>query len=227
MIDRAQHSTGTDALMTDQEQRFCPRCGTALVGSLPYCPGCGQNSTDAPLGALGGSLDAASSSIPPTETPAAAAAPTVNPTSPAPRSDLADRVSPGVAVVVIALVITSILVIFDVVTRPAPSGGDSSLAGGSQVAPSAPIVGLTILSPRDGDTVASKEVTVIGLAPPGLTITRDVSLGLDQHAAVDGTSHWAISVGLDEGQNDLVFRIGDDRSTEQRLRVIYTPPQAP
>jgi hypothetical protein len=86
---------------------------------------------------------------------------------------------------------------------------------------------LTILSPRDGDVVATKEVTVIGLAPPGLTITRDVSFGLDSHANADGTGHWAINVGLNEGQNDVVIRIGDDRSTEQRLRVIYTPPQAP
>lgn len=213
--------------MTDQEQRFCPRCGAALAAGLRFCPACGQDSTDAPVGALGASPDAASSSITPTDAPGAPAAPTVNPTSPAPRRDLADRVSPGIAVVVIALVITSILVIFDVVTRSQPGGGDSSPAGGSQVAPSAPIVGMTILSPRDGDAVASKDVTVIGLAPPGLTITRDVSFGLDSHATADGTGHWAINVGLNEGQNDLVFRIGDDRSTEQRLRVTYTPPQAP
>ena len=129
--------------------------------------------------------------------------------------------------VVIALIITSVLVIFDVVTRPQPAGGSSAQPSESQVAPSAPIVGMTILSPRDGDVVASKDVTVIGLAPPGLTITRDVSFGLDSHATADGTGHWAMNVGLNEGQNDLVFRIGDDRSTEQRLRVIYTPPQAP
>lgn len=141
------------------------------------------------------------------------------------RSRLSDRATPGIAAVLIALIITSVLVIFDVVTRPQPSGG-AAQPGGSQVAPSAAIIGMTILSPRDGDVVASKEVTVIGLAPPGLTITRDVSFGLDSHANADGTGHWAINVGLDEGQNDLVFRIGDDRSSEQRLRVVYTP-QAP
>ena len=137
---------------------------------------------------------------------------------------LADRVSPGIVIVVAALVITSVLVIFDVVTRPSSGGSPQN---GSSAGPSAPIVGMTIVSPHDGDAVASKEVTVIGLAPPGLTITRDVSFGLDQHATVDGTGHWAINVGLNEGRNDLVFRIGDDRSTEQRLRVLYTPPQAP
>jgi hypothetical protein len=98
--------------------------------------------------------------------------------------------------------------------------------GASAANPPALIIGLTIQSPSDGQAVATKDVTVIGLAPPGLTVTRDVSFGLDQHATADGTGHWAIGVGLDEGQNDLVFRIGDDRSTEKRLRVIYKP-QAP
>ena len=138
----------------------------------------------------------------------------------------ANRVTPGVAIIIAALVITSGLVLFDVVTRPQSGGGVSPTRDAFSINPSAPIVGLTILSPRDGDVVATKEVTVIGLAPPGLTITRDISLGLDQHAGVDGTGHWAINVGLNEGQNDLVFRIGDDRSTEKRLRVTYTP-QAP
>ena len=64
---------------------------------------------------------------------------------------------------------------------------------------------------------------MIGLAPPGLTITRDVSFGLDSHATADGTGHWAINVSLNEGDNKLKFRIGDDRSTEQEIRVEYKP----
>jgi len=107
-----------------------------------------------------------------------------------------------------------------------PGTGGLDGASTSPVGPSAPIVGLTIQSPPDGQTIVTKDVTVIGIAPPGLTVTRDVSLGLDQHATADGTGHWAINVGLQEGQNDLVFRIGDDRSTEKRLRVIFTPPAA-
>ncbi len=205
--------------MTDQPTRSCPRCGTALVEGLRFCPGCGLNVADAPIDALGRSLDVPA----PTVTPA----PPNRPQSPPPWSGLADRVSPGIAVILIALVVTSVLVIFDVVSRPQPPPGNSPSVDGSQVAPSAAIVGMTILSPRDGDVVASKEVTVIGLAPPGLTITRDVSFGLDSHASADGTGHWAINVSLNEGRNELVFRIGDDRSTEQRLRVMYTPQQAP
>jgi hypothetical protein len=102
-----------------------------------------------------------------------------------------------------------------------PQPGESALGPGPAL-----IVGLTIQSPTDGQQLATKEVTVIGLAPPGLGITRDVSFGLDQHATADGTGHWAMSVGLNEGENKLKFRIGDDRSTEVTLRVIYTP-QAP
>jgi hypothetical protein len=33
-------------------------------------------------------------------------------------------------------------------------------------------------------------------------------------------------VGLKDGENKLVFRIGDDASTRKELRVTYTP-QAP
>ncbi len=83
---------------------------------------------------------------------------------------------------------------------------------------------MTVQSPRDGEQVFTQEVTVIGLAPPGTRITRDVSLRPDQHATADSTGHWAIAVNLDQGENTLVFRIGDDRSTEQRIRITFTPP---
>jgi hypothetical protein len=151
-----------------------------------------------------------------------------------------ERSSLGTAIVFGALVIAAGLVMFGLLTRPqaggnatsAPPGGSSGPGGqvgpgASAVGPAAPIVGVTIESPSDGQAIATKDVTVIGLAPPGLTVTRDISFGLDQHATADGTGHWAINVGLDEGENNLVFRIGDDRSTEVRIRVIYTPPQAP
>lgn len=113
--------------------------------------------------------------------------------------------------------------------NPAPQAG--SLGAGSfapdqpSATVSAPIVGITIQSPQDGQAVSSRDVTVIGIAPPGMTITRDVSFGFDQHTTVDGTGHWAIGVRLDQGDNTLVFRIGDDRSTEKRLRVtVVSPP---
>jgi hypothetical protein len=57
-----------------------------------------------------------------------------------------------------------------------------------------------------------------------VSITRDVSFGLDEHTTSDGTGHWAMRVGLKEGENKLVFRIGDDQSTRHEIRVTYTPP---
>ena len=68
---------------------------------------------------------------------------------------------------------------------------------------------------------------MIGTAPPGLRITQDISLGFDRHAMADGTGHWAISLELSEGENQLKFRIGDDPSTTQTIRVFYLAPAAP
>jgi hypothetical protein len=201
--------------MNDQEPPHCPRCGTTLVAGRPFCPKCGlknnpdgQGSTSAP-----GDPDAR---------PVGAAIAT------APRP--LDRALAGNPKLWSALIVVAALVLFDLLTRalgggaPVAAPGGGAAPGSSAAAPSALIVGLTIMSPQDGQAVATKDVTVIGVAPPGLTITRDISLGLDQHATTDGTGHWAINVSLDNGENKLVFRIGDDHSTEHSIRVIYTPP---
>ncbi len=130
-----------------------------------------------------------------------------------------------IAVVVIGGLIVSGMARFELGGSPRASA--AQLTPIATLVPGAPILGLTILSPTDGQTVVTKEVTVIGTAPPGLTITQDISFGLDQHATVDGTGHWAIKLELNEGDNKLTFRIGDDGSTKQTIRVIYTPPQTP
>jgi len=204
--------------MTSEEYKFCPRCGTALVPGHAYCPKCGFN-----IEALGEARDAAGTYG--DQSGGEVVDRLHEPMAP-PRS----RAAP---IILGALIVAVGLVAFALIMRPQavnPTGGPglgspdgTPLPPGVTPAPSAPITGLTIQTPRDGDTVATKDVTVIGLAPPGLKVTRDVSFGLDQHATADGTGHWAMSVSLNSGQNDLVFRIGDDRSTEQRLRVTYTP----
>jgi hypothetical protein len=207
--------------MTEQGFRFCPRCGTALVAGLPFCPKCGFN-----IAEISAPREPAEASEPRTADSVAGMR-DVEPF---------ERGLPRIPIILVAAVTAAALAGFILLTRPqagdGPAPGSSGFpdtggidgATASPAGPSAPIVGLTIQSPQDGQAVATKEVTVIGLAPPGLTVTRDVSFGLDQHATADGTGHWAINVGLQEGQNDLVFRIGDDRSTEKRLRVIFTPP---
>lgn len=209
--------------LTEQGFRFCPRCGTELVAGLSYCPNCGFNIDD--IGRSrpepdGGAIDAVDGSEGDRDR--------------APVERRSDRAP----IVLGAVIVAAGLIAFGLLMRPqagvtpipGPGGpvGSGGMAGASTGPgqPSAPIVGLTIQSPQDGQAVATNNVTVIGLAPPGLTVTRDISFGLDQHATADGTGHWAINVGLQEGQNDLVFRIGDDRSTEKRLRVTFTPPAA-
>lgn len=227
--------------MTDQGFRFCPRCGTALVAGLPYCPKCGFNVAE-----IGGSRQLettpADTGVDPfdwsNETASTGAEKPVTPSVPAPHpvEPEPSRRSRATPIVIGGLVVAAALVAYGLFSRPqtgsgppvapgrSPVTGASAAPGLESAAPSAPIVGITIESPQDGQAVATGEVTVIGIAPPGLTITRDISFGLDQHTTVDGTGHWAMGVRLEQGENTLVFRIGDDRSTERKLTVNFVPP---
>ena len=227
--------------MTSLGPRFCPRCGTTRVADMAFCPGCGLNVTAVDEGAaLGADPQAA---------PAAGHLPSSISTAAAPGSqssvDEVDRGWPSDSaraatttssllhgfrvppILIVALIVLVGLIILGILPRPqlggSPGSGGQAVPGAGSGGPAAPIIGFTILSPADGQAVASKDVVVIGTAPPGLTITQDISFGLDQHATVDGTGHWAITVGLSEGDNKLTFRVGDDHSTQQTIRVIYTP----
>jgi len=201
------------------------------VAGHAFCPGCGFDTTAI-------AQPTTSPAVEPTAAPAGTVWPGIDPEpsthtanrpSPATRA-VAERRVPGRALLIGGVIVAVALIVLGQVMRPKPivvpagdpASGNQQPPGASVVGP-ALIVGLTIQSPTDGQQVATKDVTVIGMAPPGLTITRDVSFGLDQHATADGTGHWAMSVGLDQCENKLKFRIGDDRSTEQTLRVIYTP----
>jgi hypothetical protein len=216
--------------MTATGQGYCPRCGTARVGDMPFCPRCGLNVAEFD----GTKADLAAA----TDTTVVGTAPAVPPTTPvtpvsSPLDTVPDRgglprlgfsVPPFVlviAIVIVGLIALGLLRLPQIGGGPAP-GAQASVIPSTGVA--APIVGLSILTPTDGQTVATKNVVVIGTAPPGLSITQDVSFGLDNHTTVDGTGHWAMTVGLNPGDNNLKFRIGDDHSTEKTIRVIYTAP---
>lgn len=195
--------------MVDEGFRFCPRCGTALVEGMSYCPKCGFN-------------------------PDELTAP-VRTAADGDRRGVPESRAMNPSLILAAVIVAAGLIGYGLLTRPTAgipasspvvdaSGVPVSFAPGVTAPPSPPIVGMTVQSPRDGEQVFTQEVTVIGLAPPGTRITRDVSLRPDQHATADSTGHWAIAVNLDQGENTLVFRIGDDRSTEQRIRITFTPP---
>jgi hypothetical protein len=81
---------------------------------------------------------------------------------------------------------------------------------------------LTIEEPVDGTVVRFTPVTLRGTAPAGSIVTRDISFGFDEHTTTGRTGRWSLTVDLFEGENVIVLRLGDDRTTEQRIRVILT-----
>ena len=233
--------------MAQSGPRFCPRCGTARVGDMAFCPNCGLDLRELPRD------DPLAAGTRPPEPPPAPPA-RDDAAGPPPPSSARDRSEPTREGTLLGrLFLPGLLVLLLLLAGVwvlgwgpfGRGGGDAGpLAAGPTATPSAPFlpavtsqpsfslppgftappVGLTILSPADGSVVGAKNVTVIGTAPPGLRITQDISLGFDRHATADGTGHWAIDAELAEGQNDLKFRIGDDPSTTQTIRVIYLPP---
>jgi hypothetical protein len=82
---------------------------------------------------------------------------------------------------------------------------------------------LTVFSPPPNSTVATSSIEVSGTAPAGARIVQDISFGPDQETTADASGGWQLTVKLNEGANDLVFRIGDDRSTELKVTVTYAP----
>jgi hypothetical protein len=213
---------------------FCPRCGTERVGDMRFCPSCGLDLEQMPPG----DRSAAEAAEPPPVAEAPAVPPSFRDRGDPERPAWRPLLGPGL------LVLLVIAAAWFVGVGPfARDAGDPGPLPGTPV-PTSPFlpavtaqpsflaspgltaspVGLTILSPADGAVVGTREVTVIGTAPPGLRITQDISFGFDRHATADGTGHWAIGIELTEGENQLKFRIGDDPSTTQTLRVIYLPP---
>jgi len=209
--------------MSDPGPRFCPRCGTARVRDMPFCPQCGLNMTEV-HGDQGSALEASPSDTAPPEQTDAAPQPVAGRLAlPAISGTRVPPIAIFAGIVILGLFVLGLLPRLQLGGTASQSAAPPSF-GFASGAPAAPIVGLTILSPTDGQAVATKDVVVIGIAPPGLTITQDVSFGLDNHTKADGTGHWAMNVGLGNGDNKLTFRIGDDKSTSKTIRVIYTPP---
>jgi hypothetical protein len=83
---------------------------------------------------------------------------------------------------------------------------------------------LLIESPDDGTVVRTPSVQVIGTAPPGAEIVLETSFFGDKRTSADDKGDWVLTVDLEEGNNDLAFRLGDDDSTTKTIRVVYEPP---
>jgi hypothetical protein len=97
------------------------------------------------------------------------------------------------------------------VTRAGPSPHDSASS-------------LEVLTPRDGAVVTTSSVQVSGTAPAGSEVVHDVSFAGDKRTTADSSGRWVMSIDLDVGNNDLVFRIGSDRGTTVTIRVTRAAP---
>jgi hypothetical protein len=97
----------------------------------------------------------------------------------------------------------------------ASSPATSSTAPNATIAPGS----FSIDQPAQGATVSQSHVDVSGRASPGSRIVRDISFAPDEEATAAADGAWTMSVELGEGSNDLVFRVGDDHSTEIHLRL--------
>jgi hypothetical protein len=86
-----------------------------------------------------------------------------------------------------------------------------------------PPTGIIIQFPERGATVSAARIAVGGIAPAGARIVHDIPFGFDEEAIAAFDGSWQIVVALDEGANDIVFRIGDDSSTEVHFSLTYLP----
>ena len=82
---------------------------------------------------------------------------------------------------------------------------------------------LEITSPEDGDVVQEPSVQVVGTAPAGAEIVQEMPFFADRRTSADAQGDWVLTVDLEEGDNDIVFRIGDDQTTTKTLRIVYEP----
>jgi hypothetical protein len=100
-------------------------------------------------------------------------------------------------------------------------------AGSGSGSGSPPVPGsFTVDSPTNGSVITASPVTIRGHAPAGARVVRDISLSPDQDVIAGTAGTWDMLVELEEGANELVFRLGDDTTTEVRIGLTYVPSPA-
>jgi hypothetical protein len=91
--------------------------------------------------------------------------------------------------------------------------------GGGQIA---------ITSHADGATVAVADIQVSGTAPASAKVTRAIPNAGDGHTTADAAGAWSMPVHLNNGSNELTFRLDSDKSSAVTIQVtfdpLYTPP---
>lgn len=70
-------------------------------------------------------------------------------------------------------------------------------------------------------TDVAKAVTAKGTAPALSRVVLDISFGPDEEDIADAGGSWSIVTAVREGSNELTFRIGDDRDTEETVRFSF------
>ena len=71
--------------------------------------------------------------------------------------------------------------------------------------------------------MSTRSIQLVGTAPPGAEIVLDVPLFGDRRTSADNRGEWVLTVDLEEGDNDLVLRIGNDQATTKTIRIVYEP----
>jgi Protein of unknown function (DUF2511) len=88
--------------------------------------------------------------------------------------------------------------------------------------PGATPVAFSVIEPKDRSSVASSPLLVRGTAPAFRTVSGGLRGGDDVTVSADAHGNWAMSVNLEEGPNELQFRIDADPTTARSLSVTFT-----
>ena len=80
---------------------------------------------------------------------------------------------------------------------------------------------LRVSYPTDGETVATVDILVLGTAPAGVTVNRNIPLAPDQETVADSSGNWSMAIHLGLGDNTLRFRISG--IPDLVVHVTYDP----
>ena len=80
---------------------------------------------------------------------------------------------------------------------------------------------LRVTYPTDGETVATVDILVLGTAPAGVTVNRNIPLAPDQETVADSSGNWSMAIHLGLGDNTLRFRISG--IPDLVVHVTYDP----